>query len=395
MEIVNRKKRRQTTLIYFFLSGLLTASWSSRIPEIQQELALDNASWGLVLFFMPAGLLAGNLVSSWIISTFGTQKLVVTSCTLTAVFLCFLGVASDTAQMMMALFLFGFSRTLLNIAMNTDSISVQKYYARPIISTFHGVWSIACLIAIGIGTAMIILLVSPIYHFVSVAAFSLAITFLNRRNDQSAAHVIPQKRPVFVLPDRYLALLGIIAFCTLMAEGVMFDWSVNYFEQVIRADRQYVTVGYFSFVITMAAGRLAGDWFIHRFGPLNILLFNGCLMSAGFALSALFPFFFPAAFGFLLIGMGDSIIIPIVYGLPGRSGKMPPAYAIASVSFIGSTGFIFGPLLIGSLSDRVGMQWGFAAMAMVTIFVSILSHLVRKTYITSITTNSESISQNK
>jgi fucose permease len=183
-----------------------------------------------------------------------------------------------------------------------------------------------------------------------------------------------EKRPFFVKPDAYRFLLGLMGLCSMLAEGAMFDWSVNYFENVIKAEKSFRTAGYLSFVITMALGRLVGDGLVHRFGVYSMLMINGAMMASGFLLMATFPYVLPAAFGCLLIGAGDSILVPVVYLLAAKSKKMTPNYAISSVTLIGYTGFLIGPLLIGNVSQRVGMGVAFyilSAFSLLIVFLTI------------------------
>jgi hypothetical protein len=51
-----RSKQRWSVAGFFFLSGILTATWNARIPDVQQNLLLNNAQWGTVLVALPAGL---------------------------------------------------------------------------------------------------------------------------------------------------------------------------------------------------------------------------------------------------------------------------------------------------------------------------------------------------
>src|SRR4051812_15736087 len=111
----DKKKRRLITTIFFFISGIITASWSSRIPDVQHKLHMNNAVWGTVLFALPAGLVTGLVLSSWLVARFGTQKVMITTSILVAVLLCFLGLSSFRAELMIALFLTGFVRTILNV----------------------------------------------------------------------------------------------------------------------------------------------------------------------------------------------------------------------------------------------------------------------------------------
>jgi MFS family permease len=128
----------------------------------------------------------------------------------------------------------------------------------------------------------------------------------------------------------------------------------------------------------MATGRLVGDRLIHLFGVYRLLLANGILMSAGFLIAALFPFVFSAAFGFLLIGAGSSILVPVVYLLAAKSKKMSPGYALSSVTLIGYTGFLIGPLLIGNISEKLGMNYAFFLLCGVSLLIVVLSLQVKK-----------------
>jgi MFS family permease len=134
-----------------------------------------------------------------------------------------------------------------------------------------------------------------------------------------------------------------------------------------------VTTGYTCFIIAMTMGRLFGDKLIGRFGPIRMLMVNGMLMSAGFLLSAIAPYFITAALAFIIIGIGDSIIVPIVYSLTAKTKKMPPGYAISAVTLIGYSGFLSGPILIGSLSEWLGMQWAFAVISVFGLAITLLA----------------------
>lgn len=374
----DRKRRRLITAVYFFLSGIITASWSSRIPDVQQKLGLDNAAWGSVLFALPVGLVTGLLLSSWLVARFGTTLIMIIGLVVSCLLLCTLGFAGERVQLMATLFFFGGVRTILNMAMNTRSVEVQRLYDKPIVSTFHGLWSLACFMAAAFGTLMIVYNVVPAQHFVIIASVCLLIVFALRKKVGNGAHVKPEKQPFFVKPDKYLLFLGLVAFCGMLAESTMFDWSVNYFENVVKVDKGFVTTGYTSFIIAMSLGRLLGDRVIARFGPVTMLMVNGVLMAAGFGVAALFPYLLPAAIGFVLIGLGDSIVVPIVYTLSARSTIMQPGYAIASVTFIGYAGFLTGPLLVGSLSDAFGMQWALVVVGCICLGISFFSLLVKK-----------------
>jgi len=375
--LLRRAQERWVTIIYFVLAGIIAASWSSRIPDIQQKLRLNDAAWGTVLFALPVGFIAGITFASWFAVKYGTRIIMLTGCILASLLLFLLGLAENAVQLMIILFLVGFVRTVFNISLNTHSVEVQKLYEKPIISMFHGLWSLACLVAAGIGTWMIIHEINPATHFFMIGGSCAIIGILSIRLSKNRHQHTIDKRPLFVKPDKFLLILGSISFCVMLCESTMFDWSVNYFEKVVKPGKEYITTGFKAFIITMAVGRLAGDYFIGRFGPLAMIRINGTMITVGFLTAAIFPFFIPATIGLLLIGLGDSIIVPLAYKLSAKNDKMSASYAIAAVTMIGYIGFLTGPVLVGLISDAFGMQWAFAVVGIICFGIIILSGMLK------------------
>jgi fucose permease len=266
---------------------------------------------------------------------------------------------------------------LLNLSANTEAIKLQEKYERPILAMFHGVWSVACFGAAGVSAIIIAADISPWYHFITVAIVVAMTAIILSRKQNKEEHTV-ERRPFFVMPDKYLFLLGLMALCSMLCEGAVFDWSVNYFEKVVGAKKSMVMTGYLCFVITMSGGRLVGDRFIHSFGVYRMLAICGLLMAVGFFILAAIPYFIPAALGFLLIGIGDSILVPALYMLASRSGKMSTSYALSSVTLIGYGGFIISPLLIGNVSQLWGMPAAFFILSGVSLVLILLSTRVQK-----------------
>lgn len=374
---LRRKKRRWFIFVFFFLSGIISASLSSRLPDLQHMLKVNNSVFGVVLSSLYAGLFIGLSFASWLVASYGSKKVMIITCILSGLCLVLAGMFSSYILAMLVLFLMGISRTIFNLSANTGAIEVQALYDRPIIAGFHGVWSLACFVAGGIGQLMISLNVSPFLHFLLIAAFvCVSIGFL--KNKKQGLSIVKERRPFFVKPDKYLFLLGLMALCTMVCEGAMFDWSVNYFEKVVHAKRNLLTLGYLSFVIAMALGRLVGDKLIAEFGMFRVLLINGILLAIGFSVAATFPLVVPAALGFLLIGIGDSVMVPVIYLLATRSPKMTAAYSLSIVTFIGYTGFLIGPLLIGNISQYFGLPTAFYCLSGISLVIIVLSLGVKR-----------------
>jgi MFS family permease len=126
----------------------------------------------------------------------------------------------------------------------------------------------------------------------------------------------------FAWPDKSLLKLGVIAFCCMACEGCMFDWSGIYFRDVVQAPHHLVPLGYTAFMAMMATGRFVGDWLVTKTGAKNVMRLSGCLIVLGLLTAILFPNLYTATIGFLLTGFGVSSIVPMAYGLAGKSKTM-------------------------------------------------------------------------
>ena len=366
------KANRIAVAAFFFIQGFVFASWASRIPHIQQRLHLSDGSLGSVLLALPIGLMVSLPLSGWLVSRFGSRKMVLVGASLYAFNLPLIGLAQQTWQLMGILFFFGLSGNLLNISNNTQAVGVEALYKRSIMSSLHGLWSLAGFGAAAMGTYFVSLEITPFIHF--CVSSVLVILLLSNVYQYALSQDVNQNsgQPVFVKPNSKLLQLGLIAFCSMICEGTMFDWSGIYFSKVVQTPEALSTVGYVAFMGTMTGGRFAGDWLTTRFGTKPLIQMNGILIALGLLISVAFPHIVTATLGFVLVGMGVSTIVPLVYSMAGKSSTMPAGMALAAVSSIGFFGFMFGPPLIGFISEAASLRWSFAVVAVLGFCTTLL-----------------------
>ncbi len=357
----------------FFLQGLCFSSWGSRIPSLQQSLGLSETALGLVLFALPVGLMLSLPFSGWLIAKIGSRKVAVGSLLLYALLLPLIGFVQHLYQFYIVLFFFGFAANMVNISVNTQAVGVEALYHKPIMATFHGFWSMAGFAGAAIGTAMIGLGVLPYQHFmliatVTLAGVAIAAGYMLREDLKTG-----ENQPVFAMPDKSMMHLGLIAFCAMLCEGAMFDWSGVYFQKVVLATGALVGAGYTSFMLTMASGRFVADSLTSRFGLRRILQGSGVLIASGLAVSVAFPNLYAAIFGFFLVGAGVSSVIPLVYSAAGKSKIMSPGAALAAVSSISFLGFLIGPPMIGLIAGASSLRASFAVVAVIGLCITLIA----------------------
>jgi MFS family permease len=378
--IYSNKRHRIAVAAFFFLFGFCFASWASRIPAIQQKIGLTETELGMVLFSLPVGLFVSLPISGWLVAKKGSKLVVCTAAIIYSIVLVFLGIAQTKWQLIIALFCFGLGGNMGNIAINTQAVNVEALYKRNIMASFHGVWSLAGFTGAAVGTLMTGLLLQPSNHFLIVLVIALLILAVAFR--YLVAHDIKSKEsaPMFALPDKSLLILGLIAFSSMICEGAMFDWSGVYFQKVVMAKASLVGAGYTAFMCTMAVSRFVADYFTRRFGFKKIVQVSGLIITTGLLLAVAFPAFYTAIAGFLLVGIGVSSIVPLVYSAAGKSKKLSPGIALASVSTISFFGFLIGPPLIGLLAGISSLRLSFFVIACMGLCVTIFGSIVKEKY---------------
>jgi MFS family permease len=370
---VSKRPARLSIGAFFFLAGVCFASWASRSPERQQFLHLSDAGLGGVLLALPVGLLISLPFSGWLVTHFGSRQMVIPAALSYALLLPLIGLVQTAWQLVGVLFFFGLVGNLLNIAMNTQAVSLEALYGRSIIASFHGIWSLAGFTGAAVGTLMVNLRFSPLQHFIIISIAVIILTFLCYRNTLRADINTDTETPLFARPDERLLKLGLIALCCMICEGTMFDWSGVYFRKVVEVPKGLTTLGYTAFMCTMAGGRFVGDWLTTRLGTKHMLQWSGIIIASGLSLAIIFPYIATATAGFLLVGIGVSSVVPLVYGAAGRSVNFSPGVALAAVSTIGYLGFLAGPPMIGFIAEAASLRVSFSVIAVLGFCTTIIA----------------------
>ncbi len=327
---------------------------------------------------LPFGSLVALPFAGWAVHRFGSRYMTFLSAILYISLLLGIGYSSSVTMASVFLFFFGFFGDVLNIAMNTQALQVQKeMYNKPLMSSFHGLWSVGAMTGAVMGGLLMKAGLTTSQHFVCATVFvvALCICFFFYLIRQDTTDSSGQK--LFAWPDKALLLLGAICFCCAMCEGAMADWSSLYYKQVINDVHRVSTTGYTAFAFMMALGRLIGDGITARLGYKGILALNSLLVSVGLILAIFIQHPVAVIIGFGMVGLGVSTIIPIVYSLSGRTKTMATSAALAAVSTVGFTGFLVGPPIIGFVAHEVSLRWALLILLVLGLTILFFSRSVK------------------
>jgi len=359
--------------IFFFISGFSFSTWASRIPTIKTFFDYNEAELGTLLLAMPVSSLIGLPISGWLVSRYDSRIPLAAACGINVLSLAFIGFATNTFSLVVAICVFAFSMRIFNISVNTQAITLQKQMGTTIMGSFHGLWSTGGIFGVGFSTLLLSLNVSMPMHLLSVALAGFVITifsyqFLLKNDRSTSGNTLRLGKP-----DPYIVYLGLLVFFAAICEGGMFDWSGIYFKEVLNV--KIFTYGYLIFMAFMAASRFLSDMVIRKIGLPATYIISAASIILGISVAIILPTFISAMIGFSLVGLGTAAVVPMTYVLAGKSTKYSPGMAISIIATYAIAGMLLGPPLIGYIAHALGLRIAFILFAfsgMMLIPVSLL-----------------------
>jgi len=368
------RRGRVAVATLFFVEGFVAASWFVRIPEVKDRLELSTGQLGVSLLSLTIGLLLAMPLVGWLLTRTGSRSVARVMALAFIVVPVLPVLAVNQVTLMLGLTVFGAVSGMLDVAINVQGSAIEARMRRPVMSSFHGMYSAGGIAGSAIGGGVAALGVSPRAHLFIVALVlgllgSYVATWLLPESPLARSH-----GPMFARPTRVLLVLGIVAFCALLNEGAMSDWSAVYLRDIIGTNAGLAAAGFTVFSITMAVGRLLGDRLAGRFGSPVLIRIGGVLAAFGLGISLIFPSLPVTLFGFACVGAGMSFVFPLVVSAASRSGRLAPGPAIAAISTAGYVGLMAGPSSIGLTAEFSSLR---AALGIVVVLSALVAVLAR------------------
>jgi MFS family permease len=357
----------------FFVNGAATANWLVRIPAIQSKLALSAGALGVTLFGVAVGALISMPWAGRLVARYGSRPVTQVAAVIFATVFLLPPLAPNAVVLFVALVALGAGHGALDVAMNAQAATVERQYGRPIMAGFHALFSLGGLVGAAMGGAIASHGTSPMAHLAGTAVVAgSAASWVARSMLPANADAAPDHVPA-ARPSGALLTLGIVAFCVLLGEGAMADWSAVYLRDVTSAGPGLAAAGYAAFSLAMATGRLVGDKLTLRVGATRLVRGGGVLAAIGLAMAIAFNSSWAAILGFGAVGAGLSISFPTVLTTASRLPGVTPGPAIATVSTFGYAGFLAGPPLIGFVAEAITLRGGLAVVVVTCLVVAFLA----------------------
>ncbi|WP_405596024.1 MFS transporter [Streptomyces sp. NBC_01410] len=358
------RRARYAIAAVFCVHGAVTGSFATRIPWIQDHASVGAGQLGLALAFPALGASVAMPLAGRVSHRFGARNALRGLIVLWTLSLTLPSFAPNVLALCAALFVFGATAGMADVAMNALGVETENRLDRSIMSGLHGMWSVGALIGSAGGTLAAHLGSDARLHH-ALAALTLTLLGLVACQGVLDLRSAPDEAPPprFALPPRSALVIGAIGFCAVFAEGASLDWSAVYLRNEMDTSAGLAAASTTAFALTMAVARLAGDRIVDRFGPVRTVRVGGVLATAGGLLVVFASHPAVAMTGFAFIGLGVAVVVPLAFAAAGRSGPNP-SQAIAGVATITYTSGLIAPSAIGAVADATSLVVSFGLVTL-------------------------------
>lgn len=369
-------RHRAAVTAVFAVNGAAFASLFSRLPDLQRQHELGDGALGLILLAGAIALMVAQPLAGGVAARRGSAPLTVAGGLAYTVGLALPGLAPTPALFAVAIVVVAASSGVMDVSMNAQAYAVAQRHRREIFASFHAAFSFGALAGAAAGSLAAGAPLRPAAHLPIVAALLVAVLLAVRPWLLPASADARADALRFVRPTRGLAALGALAFCVLIAEGAVGDWSAILLDRETEAGPSLAALGLAAFSLTMGFGRLAADPLADRLGRVAVIRAGGVLAAVGLALALAGGTAESGIAGFAVMGAGLAGLFPLAL-TAAAEGSASAAPALAAVSTSGYFGFILGPALIGLVSDATSLPTALAIVVLLCLAAAALARAAR------------------
>ncbi|MFF8033185.1 MULTISPECIES: MFS transporter [unclassified Streptomyces] len=371
------RRARYAVGAVFAVHGAVTGSFATRVPWIQDHAGVSAGQLGLALAFPALGASLAMPLAGSISHRFGARTALRGLIALWTLALVLPSAAPNLLTLCLALFVYGATAGMSDVAMNALGVEVENRLDKSIMSGLHGMWSAGALIGSAAGTLAAHLgSDARLHHALAAAALTVAgVTACAWVLDLQPAED-EEPPPRFALPPRSALLIGAIGFCAVFAEGASLDWSAVYLRDQLGTSAGLAAACTTGFTLTMAIARIAGDRVVDRYGAVRTVRASGVVAVLGALLIVLAEHPATAMGGFALMGLGIAVVVPLCFAAAGRSGANP-SLAIAGVATITYTSGLIAPSAIGLLAQATSLVVSFVLVTVLSCGIAGFAGVLR------------------
>ncbi|WP_417374048.1 MFS transporter [Glutamicibacter protophormiae] len=382
----NRRARGAVAAL-FLTNGALFANMAPRLPEFKTQLGLDAGAYGLLVTAWPVGAIIAGLAAGSLIRRFGSAAVAVFGTLATGLAVLGAGSAGSLALVAAAFVVGGAMDAITDVAQNAHGLEVQRRYGRPILNSFHALWSVGAVLG-GLMAAGAMALGLPLGAHFAISWLIFAAVALT-----AWKFCLPARGPVEPVEEHsvaaepvpaasraritvVIAALVLIASAGIMVEDAGNSWATLYLGS-LGAPSALAASGYIALVGGQFIGRILGDSMVHRFGQRLIAQLGAVLVAVGMGLALAFPSIPGSLLGFAAAGFGVATLVPAAMEQADRIPGLAPGTGLSIVSWLMRLGFLLSPPLVGFIAQTFSLRAGLLVVPIAGLLVLLCSPVLR------------------
>ncbi|WP_336218780.1 MFS transporter [Citrobacter amalonaticus] len=380
------QRRTWALFMFFFLPGLLMASWATRTPAIRDTLSVSTAEMGAVLFGLSIGSMSGILCSAWLVKRFGTRKVIRTtmSCAVGGMLVLSLALwLTSPVLFALGLGIFGASFGSAEVAINIEGATVEREMNKTVLPMMHGFYSFGTLAGAGVGMALTAFGVAATTHIVLASLVAIVPIFIaikaipdgTGKNATDGSH--SEEKGVPFWRDAQLLLIGVVVLAMAFAEGSANDWLPLLMVDGHGFSPTSGSLIYAGFTLGMTVGRFTGGWFIDRYSRVAVVRASALMGALGIGLIIFVDSAWIAGVSVVLWGLGASLGFPLTISAASDTGPDAPT-RVSVVATTGYLAFLVGPPLLGYLGEHYGLRSAMLVVLALVLLAAVVARAVAK-----------------
>jgi MFS family permease len=366
--------------LLFALNGLIIGGYGGALPSIRERLGIGATQIAVMLFTAGLAGIVAMQISGRLSDAIGARRVSLAGLPLLILAATTLAFATSYPLAVVGAVFLGLGNGTIDVAMNAVGVQVESARKRPIMSSFHALWSVGGFV--GAGSVLVMsrvlgldgaAIVMPLLLLLAVV---MLIGFVIALKITPPTALIPHSTDGVKTKIPAIAwLLAIMAVAFGLSEGTATDWSALHVTEVAHVDSTTGALGLVAVSGFMVVIRLVGDRLVARFGRRAVVRFGGGCAAVGYATVTLAGGVPLLLLGWALVGLGVGMIAPQVYAVAGHVGG---GRVLAFVVTFGYAAFLAGPAVIGFLVNHLGIHHAMAVPALLCAGIVGLASIMPK-----------------
>ena len=371
MPILSTLKIARPAMAAFAAMGVLWGTFAAVLPDLMAMLGVDEAQLGLLIFCTPIAAMVAMLMAPTIGAALGRVALPVAA-GLMALAFALPGQASVIWMFPLAMACAGATTGLTDVLMNARVAALENARGMHLMNLSHAAYSFGYAGGALATGGMRVAGWEPDAVMGTMAGLGLILALFAWERDGTIEGLRKPKDGSAVPLGLIPVIGGGIVLIAFMTENAAENWSALHIEKTLGGSPAEGALGPAALALTMGFARLAGQGLAGRVDPFGLMKTGAVVAALGALIASQAGTPIMAYAGFIIMGIGVSVIAPTAFSLVGRLG--PPearARAVARATLLGYFGYFFGPPLLGVIAGTFGLRMAFvfAAALLTVIFV--------------------------